>query len=70
MDALWRDHIEQMNTIRNIFLYLDRSYTLQTPGINSIWEAGLAALRLSLDRQPEVLGKLIVSLFAAVEGHR
>lgn len=24
VDSVWSDHIEQLNTIRNIFLYLDR----------------------------------------------
>ena len=24
VDTIWNDHIEQLNTIRNIFLYLDR----------------------------------------------
>jgi len=28
VDDVWRDHIDQLQTIRNIFLYLDRSYAL------------------------------------------
>ena len=24
VDIVWREHCEQMNTVRNIFLYLDR----------------------------------------------
>jgi hypothetical protein len=29
VDAVWADHVQQLNTIRNIFLYLDR-YGLRT----------------------------------------
>ena len=40
VDRVWQEHCEQMNTVRNIFLYLDRSYALQTPGIRSLWDLG------------------------------
>ena len=32
--------------IRSIFLYLDRTYVLQTPGLPAIWDMGLALFRL------------------------
>jgi cullin-4 len=38
---VWEDHCDHMLTIRNIFLKLDRSYVLQTPGLLSIWDMGL-----------------------------
>ena len=40
VDRVWQEHCEQMNTVRNIFLYLDRSYALQTPGVRSLWDLG------------------------------
>ena len=33
----WDDHCQQLLNIRNIFLYLDRAYVLQTAGLKSIW---------------------------------
>ncbi|CAG8498901.1 7066_t:CDS:10 [Dentiscutata heterogama] len=36
VDQCWQAHCKQMGLIRNIFLYLDRTYVLQTPGISSI----------------------------------
>ena len=33
VDDVWRCHCEHMRTIRNIFLYLDRSFCLSTQGV-------------------------------------
>lgn len=46
VDHVWEDHCDHMLTIRNIFLKLDRSYVLQTPGLLSIWDMGLQVLCL------------------------
>lgn len=42
---VWEDHCDHMLTTRNIFLKLDRSYVLQTPGLLSIWDMGLKVRR-------------------------
>lgn len=70
-DTVWRNHCEQMNTIRNIFLYLDRTYALQTGGVKAIWDFGLTLFneRLEIYSQ-EIESKLIVGLLAAVEAER
>jgi cullin 4 len=51
VDDVWQDHCEHMLTIRSIFLYLDRSHVLQTPGLQPIWEMGLALFRQQLAQQ-------------------
>lgn len=51
MDDVWQDHCENVLTIRSIFLYLDRSHVLQTPGLQPIWEMGLALFRQQLAAQ-------------------
>lgn len=38
-----------MLTLRNVFLYLDRSFVLQTPNLRSIWDMGLELFRLYLE---------------------
>jgi cullin-4 len=59
-----------MNTVRNIFLYLDRSYALQTNGVRSLWDLGLDLFRRRLEVRADVQRKVIVGLLAAVEDER
>lgn len=54
VDQKWQDHCASMLTLRNIFLYLDRSFVLQTPSLRSIWDMGLELFRNDL----QVRGKL------------
>ena len=37
MNECWLSHCRQMIMVRSIFLYLDRTYVLQSPAILSIW---------------------------------
>lgn len=37
VDKTWQSYCVQLRMIRNIFLYLDRNYVLQSPRILSIW---------------------------------
>ena len=48
VEKIWQHHCEIMGLIRNIFLYLDRSYALQTNGVLSIWEMGLSHFKKHL----------------------
>lgn len=48
VDQKWQDHCSSMLTLRNIFLYLDRSFVLQTPSLRSIWDMGLELFRTHL----------------------
>lgn len=48
VDSKWQDHCSSMLTLRNIFLYLDRSFVLQAPALRSIWDMGLELFRNSL----------------------
>lgn len=41
LDSAWQSHCRQMIMIRSIFLYLDRTYVLQNPSVQSIWDMGL-----------------------------
>ena len=49
VDDVWRSHCDHILTIRNIFLYMDRSYALPTHGIKSIWDLGIQD-----DRHPSI----------------
>ena len=53
--ACWKDHCEQMLTIRSTFLYLDRTYVISTSGTRSLFEMGLYAYGQHLAEHPEVM---------------
>jgi len=65
VDDAWQDHCEHMLTIRSIFLYLDRSYVMQTQGLQPIWEMGLTLFRLQLAVQGRAAGSVAAAAGAA-----
>lgn len=54
VESCWEHHCNQMLTIRQIFLYLDRSYVINTSGVRSLYEMGLQLFRNHLAQHPEV----------------
>ncbi|CAM9628792.1 unnamed protein product [Chrysoparadoxa australica] len=70
VDTVWQDHCKQMLTVRSIFLYLDRSFVLQTPALKSIWDLGLHQLRAHIQRVPGVQSKTVAGVLALVEKER
>jgi cullin-4 len=69
-DEVWRTFGENQLTIRNVFLYLDRSYVLQTPSVLSIWDMGLSCFRRHLLDAAEVESKVTLGLLALIERER
>jgi len=69
VDEVWGDHVHQLNTTRNIFLYLDRSYALSA-GVKMIWDAGNEMFKMELEKQPDVIARIISGLLATVDSHR
>lgn len=71
-DSVWTTHCEHVLTIRNIFLYLDRSYAMQvhTSGVVSIWDLCLRFFGERLQQRHEAVGKLVVGLLAMVQSER
>jgi cullin-4 len=55
---MWQDYCDHMLTIRSIFLYLDRTYILQSTEARSFWDMGLVLLRSHLNTHPEVKTKV------------
>ncbi|KAJ3080356.1 Cullin-4, partial [Rhizoclosmatium hyalinum] len=45
LDEAWKVHCRCQLMIRSIFLYLDRTYVIQTPNLKSIWDMGLDLFR-------------------------
>ncbi|KAG2184596.1 hypothetical protein INT43_000505 [Umbelopsis isabellina] len=55
----WADYCNQMIMIRSIFLYLDRTYVLQSSGIFSLWDMGLELFREQLMSQTSLRDKIV-----------
>ena len=70
MAAAWADHCEQMLTIRSIFLYLDRTYVIQSNGVKSLWEMGLSFFRQHLCGRPEVEQRAVAGALRVIEAER
>ncbi|KAJ2006656.1 hypothetical protein H4R26_001252 [Coemansia thaxteri] len=47
-EQFWQGYVQQLAMIKCIFLYLDRTYVLQTANVASIWSMGLAVVRQCL----------------------
>ena len=70
VDGCWRDHCEQMLTIRSVFLYLDRTHVMQSAAKKSLWDMGLQLFRAHLERRPEVVTKTVAGLLLLIEKER
>ncbi|KAL4716866.1 hypothetical protein ACJJTC_012677 [Scirpophaga incertulas] len=70
MDDCWRAHCRQMIMIRSIFLYLDRTYVLQSPQIHSIWDMGLDLFRHHIAMNTLVQTRTVDGLLLLIEKER
>lgn len=59
-----------MGVSRSIFLYLDRTYVMQTAGVKSLWDLGLGLFRTHLERGAEVVRKAVTGLLRLLEKER
>ena len=56
--------------IRSIFLYLDRTFVLQTNGYLSLWDLGLAIFRENLLFNPAIKELTITDILAQIDKER
>lgn len=70
MSEFWQDHCRQMIMIRSIFLFLDRTYILQTPGLCSLWDMGLDLFRLHIASHSAIQSKVVDGLLVMIEKER
>ncbi|KFM58691.1 Cullin-4A, partial [Stegodyphus mimosarum] len=70
MNECWQDHCRQMIMIRSIFLFLDRTYVLQTPGVSSLWDLGLDMFRTHIISNSLVQNKTVDGLLQLIEKER
>lgn len=70
VDNVWKEHCEQMTTIRNVFLYLDRNFVSETTRGQSIWEIGMQYFRTRLESRADIQAALILGILSAIESDR
>ncbi|KAJ2725244.1 hypothetical protein GGI07_001377 [Coemansia sp. Benny D115] len=65
MRNFWTGYVEQLGMIRCVFLYLDRTYVLQTANVASLWAMGLSVVRrylIDTDLKTKVIRLLIAEV--------
>lgn len=70
INETWQTHCTQMIMIRSIFLYLDRTYVLQSPGIVSIWDMGLELFKKHILLNKFVQTRVVEGLLMLIEKER
>nr|CAH0101883.1 unnamed protein product [Daphnia galeata] len=70
MNDCWQSHCQQMILIRGIFLYLDRKYVLQNPGIMSLWDMGLDTFKVHIISDPLVQTRTVDGLLLLIDKER
>lgn len=70
MDDCWSDHCDQMLTIRSIFLYLDRTFVLQSASTRSLWDMGLLIFRDHLVQHKQVENNTVSGILQLIEKER
>ncbi|KAI8048110.1 Cullin family-domain-containing protein [Syncephalis plumigaleata] len=66
----WVDYCRHVIKIRSVFLYLDRTFVLQTSGIVPIWEMHLNLFRDLVINQPSIGPLVLTGLLQLIEQER
>ncbi|WKY01288.1 hypothetical protein Q1695_015353 [Nippostrongylus brasiliensis] len=70
IENLWSDYCEQMILIRNVFLYLDRTFILENIDESPIWESSLVIFREEIVLHGSVLKKLVGGILDRIAEER
>lgn len=70
VEKCWQDFCDQMLMIRDIALYMDRTYVKQTSNVRSLWDMGLQLYRKHLSLAKEVQHKTVFGLLKMIESER
>eukprot|EP01112_Ceratiomyxa_fruticulosa_P022104 TRINITY_DN8006_c0_g2_i1.p1 TRINITY_DN8006_c0_g2~~TRINITY_DN8006_c0_g2_i1.p1 ORF type:complete len:753 (-),score=129.64 TRINITY_DN8006_c0_g2_i1:148-2406(-) len=70
VNSAWTDHCDRMIKIRSVFLYLDRTFVMQSQSLRSLWDLGLYLFRTHITSNEDVLKKTILGLLQSIENER
>ena len=66
---IWNSHCQQIRMIRDIFLYLDRTYVFQTK-IHSLWEMGCLLFRSEIMNDKIFVDSIVKGILSVFESDR
>lgn len=69
LDAAWQSHCEQLVIIRSIFLFLDRTFVINTR-VKSLWEAGLQLFGQHFKGHPKLEPQLVSGMLQLIHKER
>ncbi|TPX49800.1 hypothetical protein SeMB42_g00608 [Synchytrium endobioticum] len=69
-EQVWTNHCQQTILIRSIFLYLDRTYVLQTSWLLSLWDMGLDLFRKHIMENIDIKKRTLVGLLNQIRHER
>lgn len=52
--------------IRSVFLYLDRTYVIQTAAVDSIWDMALSSFRQYVMLEPQIQNRTVNGLLLLI----
>ncbi|KAK9766943.1 hypothetical protein K7432_003615 [Basidiobolus ranarum] len=67
LNECWTQYRSQMHLIRSIFLYLDRTFALHTPGMVTSWDMGLNLFNKFLMTSNEIRKKSLSGILDSIE---
>uniref|UniRef100_A0A0N5A7K2 Cullin-4 n=1 Tax=Syphacia muris TaxID=451379 RepID=A0A0N5A7K2_9BILA len=70
LNSMWLEHCEQMVMIRSVFLFLDRTFVLQTASLLSLWDLGLEIFRDTVIVCDAVRSRTTIGLLKMIETER
>ncbi len=69
-DAFWKEFKDQIARLRQVFLTLERAYMIKNGKCKSIWKLCMSLLDGATGEKPEIMHKLLGSLYALIERER
>lgn len=69
LNKQWQDHVKSMQMIRDILMYMDRTYIVQQNKI-PVHELGLKLWKVHVVRNPTVQDRLLSTLLLSIESER
>ncbi|KAL3098075.1 hypothetical protein niasHT_027620 [Heterodera trifolii] len=70
LNRLWEAFCQQLTLTRSVFLYLDRTYRVQSTSSVSIWDAGLDAFRRHILERCGICSRTVSGILQLIEQDR
>lgn len=68
--SAWSSYCEQLSLLRQLFLYLDRTYVLQSSHVKPVWELGVSLFKHHLRSADGVEGAIVTGIVSLTRRER